>query len=102
MNNQQNKPLPAVALLLDSCRGVYIPRDFAEFTNWQGISEEDKAILTAGPEHELYWDTWNDVLCSAYFEQDGNTWELYQDGDLWAICTAQMTDEEKANFGFGD
>lgn len=97
----QNKPLPAVALLLDSNRGVYIPQHFADgFDNWKGISEEQRTILKIGPEHDLYWEVWDSVLCSAYYEQDDNTWELYQDGDLWAICTAQMTDEEKHNFGF--
>lgn len=100
---QTNKTsLPTVAVLLNDARGIYIPRDFAEgFDNWQGITEEDKACLS-DPENEFYWDTWESVLNKAKFEQDGYTWQLYQDGALFAYCFELMTDKEKHNFGFDD
>jgi hypothetical protein len=94
--------LSAVALLLDSARGIYIPQAFADFEKWEGITEEDKETLKAGPDSEFYWDVWETVLNNATFKQDGYTWRLYQDGDLWALCDALMTEEEKRNFGMDD
>lgn len=98
------KQLPAVALLLDSARGTYIPSDFVtgfDLSVWTGISEENAAIC-ADPEHENYWDAWSDILSSAEHTDGVNTWTLYQDGDLWALCYELMTDEEKSNFGFDE
>src|SRR5678809_781745 len=94
-----------VILLLNSARGIYIPRDFAiDFifgdVGWQGVPTEDLVILT-DPDHEDYWETWNTVLSNArYFDEtSGKVYHLHQDGDLWAVCFDSMTDEEKLNFG---
>src|SRR5437764_7412139 len=97
------KQLPAITILLDSARGVYIPKNFAEsfdMEKWH-VSENDKACLLAGPydEQDLYWDVWTSVLDNAYFEHNGAKWHLSQDGDLWAYCEALMSNEEKRNFG---
>lgn len=84
----------SVICLLDSARGVYIPQNFAELFNaadW-GISEENKAILLCGPEHEYYWETWEEVLDSAEFtDKNGHIYRLHQDGDLFAYCIERMT-----------
>ena len=87
-------------LLLSDSRGIYIPRDFADFgEHWRGVSAEDLAILAAGPEHEQYWDAWDSILYTAtYVDEKENVWHLHQDGDLWAICEALMSDEEYYNF----
>ena len=81
-------------LLLDDCRGIYIPRDFAinfDIEEW-GISEEDAKILLAGPDHELYWEAWDDVLRSAeYTDPNGKIWYLMQDGDLFAVVYPECT-----------
>lgn len=75
-------------LLVDEARGIYVPQSFAESYQaheW-GIGEEDESILMAGPDAEDYWDTWDDVIKQAIYEDDdGMKWTLYQDGDLWAI-----------------
>lgn len=71
---------------LDSARGVYIPRDFAELidpADWTGITPEDLDVLRAGPEHEFYWDAWTSVLDHAE-TKDGRV--LHQDGDLWLVA----------------
>lgn len=93
--------MSGVQLLLSDARGQYIPRDFAEeCAHWQGIDEDDLKIL-ADPDHEHYWEVWDDVLSNATFtDKDGHVWTLYQDGDCWAICDALMTLEEKKNFEF--
>lgn len=100
----------AVILILSDSRGVYIPRDFVtdqcgeiaedHCEKW-GISHEDAEILAAGPDHEFYWDTWDDVLDKAEFTDDnGDKYRLHQDGELWGICYARMSMEERQNFGF--
>lgn len=93
-------------LLLSGARGIYIPRDFAqEFDfgedGWQGVSAEDRDTLS-DPENEWYWDTWHTVLNNAHYtdKASGKVYNLYQDGDLWAVCYDSMSDEEKRNFGW--
>lgn len=94
--------MSGIAILLNDHRGVYIPRDFVRnFTNWNGISEENKTIIEAGPTADLYWDAWQDMLDNAtYTDENKNTWHLYQDGDLFAICYDLLTEEDKSNFGW--
>ena len=99
--------MQAVELLLSDARGVYIPRDFVEGFDIVklGLNPDSWEVQTclAGPDTDGYWDAWNEIMCKAEYRDDSdNVWELYQDGDLWAICTALMTDEEKQNFGFED
>ena len=96
--------IESVQLLLSDARGIYIPRDFAEgfdMDKWH-VKTHDAEILK-NPEHEWYWETWDNVLNYAYYLDDnGNQFDLIQDGDLWAYCFDLMTDEEKQNFGFND
>ena len=100
----------AITLLLSDAGGVYIPRDFVtdeyneiaqdHCTAW-GIKPKDAEILAAGPDHEFYWDAWDDVLNYAEFtDENGNKYTLHQDGDLWGICYSRMSMEERQNFGF--
>lgn len=104
--------------LLSDARGIYIPRDFVNGfaieckeedkeeaksgKAWQGITAEN-VINCQDHYGEWYWEAWDSILNSAYWtDENGNKWELYQDGDLWAICYDLLTDEEKKNFGFND
>jgi hypothetical protein len=93
-----------IELYADSNRGIYIPQHFIESCTegWSGISDENRAILAAGPEHEHYWDAWESVLDSARFKlADGRVFSLHQDGDLWAIALDNLTDAERLEF-FGE
>lgn len=76
-------------LFADSNRGVYIPQYFAESVMRElvsGVSDNEWATLEAGPDHEFYWDTWNDVEQNAVLkDKNGKTWKLYHEGDLWLI-----------------
>lgn len=90
--------LPETAILFASDRhGIYIPQYFAESVNrdkLSGVSDEDMDILLVGPDHDEYWDTWNDVEQSAILtDSDGTTYGLYQDGDLWLIPTDFQFDD---------
>ncbi len=93
-----------IVLLLTDARGIYIPRDFSEFTDWTNISTEDRAII-ANPEHTMYWETWDDILANArYTDKEGHVWLLYQEGDLWAIRSDLFddTDSEEYKGMFGE
>ena len=96
------KSFNAVSLLLDGARGIYIPRDFVEdfdLADWHISPESWEAQACADPESEGYWDAWNQILDRAYYiDADGNRFDLYQDGDLWALCYDKMTAEEHQNF----
>jgi hypothetical protein len=95
--------MKAVEFLIDSHHGSYIPQIFVGFdlAKWH-LDPESWEVETclAGPDADDYHEAWNEIICKAYFELDGNTFELHHDCDLFAICTAMMTDEEKENMGF--
>ena len=92
-----------IEVLLSDARGVYIPNNFYtdfDLEKWH-VNHLDLSAL-ADYENELYWETWESVLNNAYFELNGKKYNLYQDGDLLAICYDEITDEEKENLGFED
>lgn len=107
--NTVKSTLSAVSLLLDDCRGIYIPRDFVEgfrinedqAPTWK-VEDLEAIEICKDPEHEYYWDAWQDILDNATFTENGNTWCLYQDGAVWALCPELMDDEEKQNWGYSD
>lgn len=82
-------------LLLDGNRGIYIPQQFAQhysqyITNKDELAESLNDLLE-GPENELYWESWEDVLDNAklkdYKDRDCI---LYQDQDLWLIPETEL------------
>ena len=74
--------------IVDGDRGIYVPQFFAErydMSAWH-VSPEDVEIILAGPYHEFYWETWDDVLRSAYYvDKNGTRFTLEQDNDLFAV-----------------
>jgi hypothetical protein len=98
--------MSGMELLVSDSWGVYVPQRFAVTCgNWSGISAEDHEILLRGPDDEdsqNYWEVWDAILYAAtYVDANQNVWSLHQDGDLWAICEALMTDEEYYGY-FGE
>lgn len=97
--------MSGIHILLSDSHGIYLPQGFVEkfdMSDWHGVSAEDHEILSAGPEHEFYWDAWENILNTAsHIDEDGMQWKLWQDGDLFAICEDRMTAEEYKNF-FGE
>lgn len=91
-------------LLCDGHHGVYIPQLMAWRLHDAGwtINPDDVTICDAGPEDFYYWEIWAHILDNAeYTDEDGYTWRLHYDGELWAYCDNLMTEEEKYNF-FGE
>ena len=91
----------SIQLLLDDNRGIYIPQNFVDEFKLEllsGINAEDVKTCQAGPEHEWYWDAWDNILNNASYQENGHTFTLHQDGALFGICDELMTDEEYRDY----
>lgn len=94
-------------LLADGSRGQYVPRFFVEmygpkfvkaradriketgivdFNPWH-IPDDCEEILLAGPDHENYWEAWDQCLSNCYLvTNDGKRMMLgYEGSDLFAV-----------------
>ena len=93
--------MSGVKLILDGARGIYIPRDFVQgfdLSKFRGIDAECIEACS-DPGSEFYWECWTDILDNAeHTDEQGNTWRLYQDGDLFMLCDELMTVDERQNF----
>jgi hypothetical protein len=94
---------PEPTCFLSDARGIYLPQAFAN--SWDtaqreqfvtGISDEDWAILEAGPDHSEYWDAWQEVCDNATVaDLNGNRFFLDQtDGGLFLIPVGMTYDDE--------
>ena len=84
-------------ILCDSHHGVYIPQIMARRlydAGWSGITLDDVIQLEINPyEGEWYWETWEFILNNAQFkDENGETWYLHHDGDLFAVTLADLED----------
>ena len=101
---------PEMILFLSDARGVYIPRDFA--TSWDsterarrisGVSDEDWAVLEAGPDSDGYWDVWLEVEENAVVTDDnGVKFFVYQEGDCWLVPVGMDWDDETETWVWPD
>ena len=100
MGSKKHEPI----LWLSDSRGQYIPRDFAasfkdRAAHVNGVTDEQWAILDEGPDHEWYWETWNEIEQSATVtDENGVKYRLYQEGDLWLIPDGMEWDDEQGFF----
>jgi hypothetical protein len=86
MVRKGNLTMSGLELLISDSQGIYIPKNFALYEeDMDGVSQEDMDILKSGPDHEWYWEAWDEVLANATKTINGKVWRLYQDGDLWAV-----------------
>lgn len=92
--NQAETWKDKVTCIIDGACGIYVPKEFAlRFPS--RIQEKDRKVLLAGPDHEEYWDVWDDVLGSVTIIDTRNMeWSLFQDGDLFAV-REDVTDKER-------
>ena len=87
-------------LYISDAAGIYIPQQFAQsFARTKyisGVSNADMEILENGPDGELYWEVWDDILRNATITgDDGVPYRLDQDGDLWLILIGMEWDDEQ-------
>ena len=72
--------------VVDGSRGQCVPQVFAErFPEW--LDDEEQEILMSGPEHELYWDVWDEVSYKEYADQ---SLYLGESGDVFIISDSPM------------
>lgn len=93
---------PEPILFLSDVRGVYIPRDFAESIRREcveGVDAKTWETLEAGPDHEWYWEAFEDVMRDAIVTDDeGVRYTVYQDGDCWLIPEGMEWSDAEAWF----
>lgn len=94
---------PDMILYLNEMRGIYIPQNFAEETlreNVINVKDEDWEILEAGPDHEFYWEAWDDVCRDAVItDPDTNVqYTIWQDGDCWLIPVGMEWDDKTQTY----
>lgn len=85
--------------IMSDAHGIYIPKNFVELFEWEGIDPKDREILLDGPDHLDYWEAWDSVLESAFYQEkingnDGYRWTLHQDGDLFAVRSDHQWEDE--------
>ena len=94
--------MSGVKLLVNSAFGIYIPQFFfktCDYSQWTEIDTDDMMCVNDGVDNEHYWDCWDNIIANAkMIDEHGNTWRLYQDGDLYAYCFELMTEEEREAF----
>ena len=67
-------------LLLSDQRGVYIPRDFAEGFDLKSWHIDFDVSALSDPDSDLYWDTWERVVSSAFLlDAEGNCFTLHNE-----------------------
>jgi len=74
---------------VDGAMGIYCAQQFARRIHraeWTGIDQETFDILMSGPDHEHYYDAWDDVLRFAEFKDAAEQkWRVEQDGDVFLV-----------------
>ena len=77
-------------IIISDCQGIYIPQEFCQMfrpEDWGYTADDENWVsCLAGPDDEYYWDSWDKILSNAQMTgEDGRTWYLSQDGDLFVI-----------------
>jgi len=92
VDSDDGPDLSNAILFADDHHGIYIPQYFAQQINHEfvtGVSDEEWTILEAGPDHDLYWETWEQVAAYSNviitMPDSGIKYYLCQIGDLWLI-----------------
>jgi len=92
-------------LLAGSGFGIYGPQATVE--NWEilsGTNDPDAVkgsieMVKLGPNHEHYYDAWEDIESNGILFIDGaNYWIESNDGDIWAI-RSDFTDADREAWG---
>lgn len=86
-------------ILLSDAHGRYIPQLYCSDISEDdceslSVSWEDVKTCQSGPDEELYWDSWLSICDTASWEENGESWRLLQNGDLWAIRAEAELPEE--------
>jgi len=83
-------------LIADNHLGVYLPQLIAEsgLLSAGGIDAESVEILMQGPDHEWYWDTWDDVM-NNFMTEKGEILFTNECGDLFLATPEEWEEWEE-------
>lgn len=101
----QRNRRPEPILFLSDARGIYIPRDFADDIRHELVENVDEETweTLSNPDHEWYWDAWQDVCDSAIItDDDGIKWTIHQDGDCWLIPVGMVWNDRDEFYSWDD
>ena len=89
-----------ISLLIDSHHGIYSGQILAtQYGNHLQVSQEDKDILTAGPDHEYYIETWADMEGETMIDDTGERYFIWtNEGDTWAVPDGWEWSEDEENY----
>lgn len=84
-----------IQLAVDSLWGINTPKRFFEqypqfLTH---LNMEDQAIIE-NPEHEAYWDVWNQFVSDFRVIKYGDRWSIYEDGDVFFVSEHHQFDND--------
>lgn len=101
-STEHNEDMVKTFCVVDSAHGVYVPSVLAEFFTTKAYDfcdvnggnvfyddfQNDIEFLadTENMEDDYYYIAWDYVLGSLYVKRDGQTYSLYHNGDVMAIC----------------
>lgn len=74
--------------LVDGAYGIYVPQRYAVLCSADDmLTDEQREVLEAGPEHSEYWDVWDEVLDSVEVKRGNSLWhlELSESGDVMLV-----------------
>lgn len=92
---------PVMILLFSDASGQFIPQRFAnEMVRdcVSGVDADTWEILEAGPDHEWYWEAWDQVLRDAVATDNGVRYRVDQDGDCWLIPEGMAFDDREGYY----
>lgn len=75
--------------IIDGANGIYVPQAFCRrYEKTDKVEQEDWDICLSGPDHEFYWEAWDNILNhwgGEETDKTGSTFQVYlfQDGDLF-------------------
>ena len=81
-------------LIADNHYGVYVPQFVAEsgILSEGGIDAESVEILLSGPDHAMYWETWDTVL-NEFRMATGEVLWLGECGDVFLAHPKECAEE---------
>jgi len=75
-----------IQLAVDGSFGIHVPkRFFQRYPQFlEHLNEEDHAIIE-NPEHEHYWDVWDQFVQDFRVIKDGVRWFIHRDVDVFFV-----------------
>ena len=89
---------PEPRLWVNDSHGQYIPQIFTTTLDRARVAEindEDWTIIEAGPDHDEYWDAWQEIELKAIVTLDDGLYRIFQQSDCWLIPVGMEWDHER-------